>query len=141
MASLKVDLPYNLEQQVKRVVKEGWFKSAEEVAIEALQQYVGGKSYLGDSPAMLLSFAADALNESKPEVALKFVDRALSMADSDRMGDLSLYKSLVELKVQVLMVMDDREEAARTLEEAREKLPNNPSITRWLETFRQISAD
>lgn len=139
MGSLNVDLPYSLEQQIKRIVREGWFHDPEQVVIEALEQFVGGKSYLGDSPVMLQSFAADAMNDSKPEVALKFIDRALSMSEADQSGDLDLYKSLVELKVQILMVMDDTEEATATLEKARERLPNNPSIKRWLTTFRQTN--
>ena len=82
---------------------------------------------------MLHRFAADALNDSKPDTSLKFVDRALSLLTAQQMTDFALYQALIELRVQVLLVLDRTRDAVATLEEAKEQLPNNPTIARWLE--------
>ena len=132
MGTITIEVPYELERQLRRVVREGWYKSEESLIIEALDQFVGAKTYLGDSPTMLHHFAADALNESKPEIALKFADRALTLAEADKTGDMKLYQSFVELKVQILLVLEREDEAMAVLEAARERLPNNPAITRWI---------
>jgi hypothetical protein len=107
------------------------------VVREALLQFVDAKSFLGDSPRMLHRFAADALNDSKPETALKFVDRALLLMSNQKVTDFTLFQNLVELRVQILLVLAREEEALSTLEEAREVLPNNPSIARWIERLRK----
>jgi hypothetical protein len=86
---------------------------------------------------MLHRFAADALNDSKPETALKFVNRALSLMSGQQVTDFALYQSLVELRVQVLLVLDRQEDAVAMLEEAKEALPNNPSIAKWLEKLKK----
>ena len=86
---------------------------------------------------MLHRFAADALNDSKPEVALKFVDRAASLLELQPLTDFTLYQSLVELRVQILLVLGREAEALRSLEAAREKLPNNPTIARWIERLNK----
>ncbi|MBW3563417.1 MAG: hypothetical protein KY459_01670 [Acidobacteria bacterium] len=140
MGTITIELPYELERQVKRVVREGWYKSEENLIIEALDQFVGAKTYLGDSPMMLHHFAADALNDSKPEIALKFADRALTLAEADRTGDMKLYQSFVELKVQILLVLDRYEEASAVLDAAKERLPNNPAINRWIAKVRKATA-
>jgi len=133
MAKITIDLGDDMVREVDRIVRDGWYRSSEEVVTEAIRQYVGAKTYLGDSPRMLQRFAADALNESKPETALKFADRSLSLLTCHKLADLTLYQQIVELRVQILLVLDRYEEARSTLEEAREKLPNSPSILRWLE--------
>jgi len=107
------------------------------VVREALQQFVDAKSFLGDSPRMLHRFAADALNDSKPEVALKFVHRALSLMANQRVTDFTLYQSLVELRVQILLILGREPEAMAALEEAREMLPNNPAIAKWIERLNR----
>ena len=86
---------------------------------------------------MLHRFAADALNDSKPEVALKFVNRALSLLLTQEITDFTLYQSLVELRVQILLVLGRDADALASLEEAREKLPNNPTIARWIEKLKK----
>lgn len=140
MGTITIELPYELERQVKRVVREGWYESEENLIIEALDQFVGAKTYLGDSPTMLHHFAADALNESKPEIALKFADRALTLAEADRTGDMKLYQSFIELKVQILLVLDRKEDALAVLELAKDRLPNNPAIKRWTDRIRKSAA-
>ena len=100
---------------------------------EALHQFVDAKSFLGDSPRMLHRFAADALNDSKPEVALKFVTRAVSLLSQQKVTDFALYQALVELRVQILLVMGRDDDALASLEEAREQMPNNPTIAKWIE--------
>ena len=140
MARITVEIPPELEVQIRRLLREGWYESDEEIIVEALQQFIGGKSYLGDSPTMLHRFAADALNESKPGTALKFVDRALSIVAHQKSTDLSFYQVLVELRVQILLVLDRVEEAEETLEKARDRLPNNPGIVRWLDRVRKKTA-
>lgn len=140
MVRIAIDIPDGLEREIRRLLKEGWYESDEEIIIESLQQFIGGKSYLGDSPSMLHRFAADALNESKPETALKFVSRAMAIVESHKTADLSFYQVLVELRVQILLVLDRLDEAEEVLENARERLPNNPAIVRWLEKVRKRSA-
>jgi hypothetical protein len=122
---------------MERIIRDGWFPDQETVVREALSQFIDAKSFLGDSPRMLHRFAADALNDSKPDVALKFVDRALSLMANQKVTDFSLYQSLIELRVQVLLVLGRDEEALSSLEEAREHLPNNPSIAKWIEKLRK----
>jgi len=127
------DIPAELSKQIERMIRDGWFPDQETVVREALSQFVDAKSFLGDSPRMLHRFAADALNDSKPETALKFVDRALSLMLSQKITDFSLYQNLVELRVQILLVFGREADALASLEEAREHLPNNPNIARWIE--------
>src|SRR5512132_3822182 len=133
MPRVAAEIPNELSRQIDRMIRDGWFPDQEAVLREALNQFVDSKSFLGDSPRMLHRFAADALNDSKPETALKFVDRALSLMSTQKVTDFTLYQSLVELRVQILLVVDRTAEAIATLEEAREHLPNNPSIAKWLE--------
>ena len=130
---ITAEIPGDLARQIDRIIRDGWFPDQEAVIREALQQFVDAKSFLGDSPRMLHRFAADALNDSKPEVALKFVNRALSLMANQRVTDFSLYQSLVELRVQILMVLDREADALAALEEARDLLPNNPAIAKWIE--------
>ena len=134
---LVTDVPNELARQIDRIVRDGWFPDQESVVREALEQFVDAKSFLGDSPRMLHRFAADALNDSKPEVALKFVDRALSLLSRQKVTDFALYQALVELRVQILLVLGREQDAVAVLEEAREVLPNNPGIARWLEKLRK----
>jgi len=136
MVKIATDVPPEMAAQIDRIVRDGWFPDQESVFKEALGQFVEAKSFLGDSPRLLHRFAADALNESKPETALKFVDRALSLLGNHQLADLSLYQNLIELRVQILLVMSRNGEAIRTLEDARERLPNSPTILKWLEKLR-----
>src|SRR5712691_492016 len=99
------EIPPDLSRQIERIIRDGWFPDQETVVREALLQFVDAKSFLGDSPRMLHRFAADALNDSKPETALKFVDRALSLMGGMRVTDFALYQLIVELRVQVLLVL------------------------------------
>ncbi len=133
MVKVAAEIPGELARQIDRIIRDGWFPDQETVVREALNQFVDAKSFLGDSPRMLHRFAADALNDSKPETALKFVNRALSLMSGQDATDFALYQSLIELRVQVLLVLDRQPEAVTTLEEARERLPNNPTIAKWLE--------
>src|SRR5918998_115231 len=103
MPKLTADIPNELSRQIDRIIRDGWFPDEETVVREALLQFVDAKSFLGDSPRMLHRFAADALNDSKPEVALKFVNRALSLLGNQNTTDFTLYQSLVELRVQVML--------------------------------------
>ncbi len=137
MTKVTAEIPPDLSRQIERIVRDGWFPDQETVVREALLQFVDAKSFLGDSPRMLHRFAADALNDSKPETALKFVDRALSLMSTQKVTDFSLYQNLVELRVQILMVLGREEEALSSLEEAREVLPNNPTIARWIDRLRK----
>ena len=140
MTKLTIELTPELAKQIDRIVRDGWFPDQESLAHEALEQFVELKTFLGDSPRMLHRFAADALNESKPDTALKFVGRALSLLANEKMADLALYQSLVELKVQILLVIGREEDAIVALEEARERLPNNPTITKWLQRLTKKRA-
>lgn len=133
MGRVTLEIGEDLAREIERIVRDGWFRDQETLIQEALRQFVGAKTYLGDSPRMLRRFAADALNESKPDTALKFVDRALSLLAANKYSDLGLYQAVIELKVQILLVTDRFAEASHTLEEARERLPNSPSIGMWIE--------
>lgn len=133
MPKLTAEIPNELSRQIDRIIRDGWFPDQETVVREALLQFVDAKSFLGDSPRMLHRFAADALNDSKPEVALKFVNRAVSLLSNQDTTDFTLYQALIELRVQVLLVVGREEEALAGLEEAHEKLPNNPAIAKWIE--------
>lgn len=137
MAKITVDVSSQLAEQVERLVRDGWFSDEEAVVTAAIEQFVEAKSFLGDSPRMLHRFAADALNESKPDTALKFVDRALSLIASHDVADLGLYQQLVELRVQILLVLGRERDALVSLEEAQERLPNNPSIRKWLTRLKK----
>jgi Arc/MetJ-type ribon-helix-helix transcriptional regulator len=137
---ITAEIPGDLSRQIDRIIRDGWFPDQEAVVREALQQFVDAKSFLGDSPRMLHRFAADALNESKPDVALKFVDRALSLMANQRVTDFALYQNLVELRVQILLVQDREADALAGLEEARNVLPNNPTIARWIERLHKTKS-
>ena len=136
MVKVAAEIPSELARQIDRIIRDGWFPDEETVVREALLQFVGGKSFLGDSPRMLHRFAADALNDSKPETALKFASRALALQEGQEITDFALYQMLVELRVQVLLVLERRADAIAALEEARERMPNNPTIAKWLEKLR-----
>ena len=99
MAKVTAEIPSELSRQIDRIVRDGWFPDQESVVREALLHFVDAKSFLGDSPRMLHRFAADALNDSKPDVALKFVSRALSLIADQEITDFRLYQALVELRV------------------------------------------
>jgi len=131
------EIPNELARQIDRMIRDGWFPDQEAVLREALSHFVDAKSFLGDSPRMLHRFAADALNDSKPETALKFVDRALSLLSTQKVTDFTLYQNLVELRVQILLVLGRNADALASLEEAREHLPNNPTIAKWIEKLRK----
>ena len=137
MVKVAADIPTELARQIDRIIRDGWFPDQETVVREALNNFVDAKSFLGDSPRMLHRFAADALNDSKPETALKFVNRALSLMAGQQVTDFALYQSLVELRVQVLLVLDRQADAVATLEEAQQAMPNNPSIAKWLEKLKK----
>ena len=137
MMKVSSEISPDLQRQIDRIIRDGWFPDEETVVREALLQFVDAKSYLGDSPRMLHRFAADALNDSKPETALKFVDRALFLMSSQKVTDFTLYQNLVELRVQILLVLNRGADAISTLEEAREVLPNNPSIARWIDRLKK----
>ena len=132
VAKLTTEIPTDLSRQIDRIIRDGWFPDQESVVREALLHFVDAKSFLGDSPRMLHRFAADALNDSKPEVALKFVSRGLSLLAHQSTTDFTLYQALTELRVQILLILGREDDAMVTLEEAREKLPNNPSIAKWI---------
>jgi len=138
MPKIAAEIPSELSRQIDRIIRDGWFPDQETVLREALSQFVDAKSFLGDSPRMLHRFAADALNDSKPEVALKFSDRALSLLSMQTLTDFSLYQAIVELRVQILLVLGRESDALTALEEAREKLPNNPTIAKWIERLNKV---
>lgn len=137
MPKVAAEIPSELARQIDRMIRDGWYADQEAVVREALNQFVDAKSFLGDSPRMLHRFAADALNDSKPETALKFVDRALSLLATQKVTDFTLYQNLVELRVQILLVLGRNADALASLEEAREQLPNNPNIAKWIERLRK----
>jgi Arc/MetJ-type ribon-helix-helix transcriptional regulator len=93
VAKLTTEIPSDLSRQIDRIIRDGWFPDQESVVREALSQFVDAKSFLGDSPRMLHRFAADALNDSKPEVALKFVSRALSLMVGQDITDFTCRSS------------------------------------------------
>ena len=136
MVKVAAEIPSELARQIDRIIRDGWFADQETVVREALLSFIGGKSFLGDSPRMLHRFAADALNDSKPDTALKFASRALALVNGQEMIDFALYQSLVELRVQILLVLDRKKDAVAALEEARERMPNNPAIAKWLDKLR-----
>lgn len=133
MVKISAEVPPELSRSIDRIIRDGWFPDQETIVREALEQFVDAKSFLGDSPRMLHRFAADALNESKPEVALKFANRALSLLGNQHITDFALYQAVIELRVQVFLVLGREADALASLEEAREVLPNNPSIAKWIE--------
>jgi Arc/MetJ-type ribon-helix-helix transcriptional regulator len=137
MPKVAAEISNELARQIDRMIRDGWFPDHETVLREALSQFVDAKSFLGDSPRMLHRFAADALNDSKPDTALKFVDRALSLLSTQTVTDFTLYQNLVELRVQILLVLGRNSDALASLEEAREQLPNNPTIAKWIERLRK----
>jgi Arc/MetJ-type ribon-helix-helix transcriptional regulator len=137
MPKVTADIPHELARQIDRIIRDGWFSDQEAIVREALLQFVDAKSFLGDSPRMLHRFAADALNDSKPEVALKFVGRALSLMAGQDVTDFTLYQALVELRVQILLVLGREADALAAAEEGREKLPNNPAVARWIEKLKK----
>lgn len=134
--TLTTEINNELSRRIDRIIRDGWYPDADALVREALAQFVDAKSFLGDSPRMLHRFAADALNESKPDVALKFVTRGLSLLSNHAITDFALYQSLAELRIQILLVLDRRAEALAAAEEAREMLPNSPSIARWIEKLK-----
>lgn len=138
MPKLTAEIPNELSRQIDRIIRDGWFPDQESVIREALLHFVDAKSFLGDSPRMLHRFAADALNDSKPDVALKFATRALSLLANHNLTDFALYQALVELRVQTLLVLGREDDALFALEEAQEKLPNNPTIARWIEKLNRM---
>src|SRR5206468_12961849 len=115
MPKVTAEIPGELSRQIDRMIRDGWFPDQDAIVREALLQFVDAKSFLGDSPRMLHRFAADALNDSKPDVALKFVDRALSLSSAQQMVDFTFYQSLVELRVQILLVLGRDSDALTTL--------------------------
>jgi Arc/MetJ-type ribon-helix-helix transcriptional regulator len=137
MPKVTTEISTELSRQIDRIIRDGWFQDQDAVVHEALLHFVDAKSFLGDSPRMLHRFAADALNDSKPEVALKFVSRALSLMAAQDITDFTLYQALVELRVQILLVLGRESDALASAEEAREKMPNNPAIARWIERLNK----
>ena len=137
MVKVAAEVSGELLRQMDRIIRDGWFPDQEAVVREALTQFIDAKSFLGDSPRMLHRFAADALNDSKPETALKFVDRALSLMSTQQVTDFTLYQNLIELRVQILLVLGRSVDALASLEEAREHLPNSPNIAKWIERLRK----
>jgi len=137
MVKITAEVSPELSRSIERIIRDGWFPDQETIIREALEQFVDGKSFLGDSPRMLHRFAADALNESKPEVALKFANRAVSLLKGQAITDFALYQSIIELRVQIFLVLGREADALASLEEAREILPNNPSIAKWIEKVRK----
>jgi Arc/MetJ-type ribon-helix-helix transcriptional regulator len=137
MVKISAEVPPELSRSLDRIIRDGWFPDHETIVREALEVFVEAKSFLGDSPRMLHRFAADALNESKPEVALKFANRALSLLANQRITDFSLYQAIVELRVQIFLILGREADALASLEEAREVLPNNPSIAKWIEKLKR----
>src|SRR5688500_13292611 len=140
MVKVAAEIPGELARQIDRIIRDGWFHDQETVVIEALSHFVDAKSSLGDSPRMLHRFAADALNDSKPDTALKFVNRAISLLSGTQLTDFTLYQALIELRVQILLVLGREGDALTTLEEAREHLPNNPTIAKWIEKLNKQRA-
>lgn len=136
MPRLILDVPDEIAEQLERLVKEGWYSDQHAAVQSALGTFLVSKSYLGDSPRLLLRFAADALNESKPETAIRFADRGLSLLAVQEHPDRAIYQSLIEIRLQALLVLGRQEEALETVERAKEILPNHPGITAWQERLR-----
>ena len=132
MPRVSVQISSSLSAQIERLLREGWYRDEAAVVEAALEKFIGNRSFLGDSPRLLVHFASDALNDSKPETALKFTARALALMNGDAAPDLELYKQLVELRVQSLLVLDRETEARSELEQARARLPNSPGIAGWI---------
>ena len=137
MVKVAAEIPGELARQIDRIIRDGWFADQEAVVREALNHFVDAKSFLGDSPRMLHRFAADALNDSKPETALRFANRAVSLLSASELTDFTLYQALIELRVQILLVLGRSAEALSALEEARERLPNSPAIAKWVEKLKK----
>jgi hypothetical protein len=137
MVKVAAEIPGELARRIDRIIRDGWFPDQETVLREALSHFVDAKSFLGDSPRMLHRFAADALNDSKPETALRFVNRALSLLSASELTDFNLYQSLVELRVQILLVLGRSTDALAALEEAKEAMPNSPAIAKWIEKVKK----
>src|SRR5881397_2285492 len=116
MPKVAAEISNELARRIDRMIRDGWFPDHETVLREALEQFVDAKSFLGDSPRMLHRFAADALNESKPEVALKFANRALSLLANQQITDFALYQAIIELRVQVFLVLGRENDALASLE-------------------------
>lgn len=133
MPRIEADIPPQLAREIDRIIRDGWYGDSAEVVEAALAAFVEGRTFLGDSPRMLLRFAADALNESRPEVALRFADRGISRLLETERYDRNLYQQLIELRIQLLLIVGRQSDALATIEEARERLPNNPGIQRWAE--------
>src|SRR5881397_1926885 len=119
MPKVAAEISNELARRIDRMIRDGWFPDHETVLREALNQFVDAKSFLGDSPRMLHRFAADALNDSKPETALKFVDRALSLMVNQKLTDFNLFQNLIELRVQILLVLGREADALAALQEAQ----------------------
>lgn len=132
MPRVETEISRELAREIDRIVRDGWYPDAGEVVRVALAQFVEGRSFLGDSPRMLLRFAADALNESRPAVALRFAERGLFRLQEFETLDRTLYQQLIELRVQLLLILGRTEDALAALHEAAELLPNNPGVQRWL---------
>jgi hypothetical protein len=66
------------------------------------------------------------------------VSRGLSLLSTQEMTDFALYQSLVELRLQILLVLGRDDDALASAVEAREKLPNNPTIARWIEKLNKV---
>ncbi len=133
MPRLTIEISTEVMQHLERIVRDGWYVDQQAIVREAIEQLVEGKTLLGDSPRMLHRFAADALNESKPDTALKFLDRAVSLLTMQKMMDMALYQAVIELRVQVLLVLEREADALASVKEATERLPNNPTIARWMQ--------
>ena len=71
------------------------------------------------------------------EALNQFVDRALSLMSTQKVTDFTLYQNLIELRVQILLVLGRNADALASLEEAREQLPNNPTIAKWIERLHK----
>src|SRR5436309_14134417 len=115
MPKISADISADLGRAVDRIIRDGWFADEEAVVREARLQFADAKSFLGDSPRMLHRFAADALNDSKPETALKFVDRGLLLMSTQKVTDFTLYQSFIELRVQILLVLGREQDAIGSL--------------------------
>lgn len=133
MPSIEVALSDSLADEIERIVREGWYPSPEAVVEAALADFVERRTFLGDTPRLLLRFAADALEQSRPEVALRFIDRGLARLTEAELFDRALYQQMTELRVQLLLILGREPDALLTLEQAREKLPNSPGLMRWIE--------